>query len=155
MSEPIDKTAKHDPSRNEYMRSYQLKKYHKRMKAAKKALGGKCSKCDSTRNLQLDHKNPDGKEFVVSKLWSVPEAEFNKEVKKCRLLCRSCHGKHTGKQRETGIVKSTPGKTDYDSKGRKKHKKASMESLISRINKVASSDSLVQRLVTVAGSLTG
>jgi hypothetical protein len=111
--------AKHDPSRNEYQRKYQKNRYHDRKKQAVDMLGGKCSVCSTTRGLELDHKNPDTKSFNVTKLWSVPEAEFKREVRKCKLLCKKHHRERTGKQREKGDVKSVPGKTQYDSKGRK------------------------------------
>lgn len=115
----IEKTAKHDPSRNEYQRKYQKKRYHGRKKQAIKMLGGKCTVCGTTRGLELDHKNPDTKKFNVTKLWSVPEEEFKREVRKCKLLCKKHHRERTSKQRENGDVKSIPGKTQYDSKGRK------------------------------------
>lgn len=118
----LDKTAKHDPSRNGYQREYQKKRYHQRKKDAIKSLGGKCSSCGTTRGLELDHKKPGTKSFTITKLWSVPDDEFNKEVRKCRLLCKSCHKKNTAKQRENGEVKSVPGKSKYDSKGRRKRK---------------------------------
>jgi len=115
----MKKTAKHDPSRNEYQRKYQKNRYHDRKKQAIKMLGGKCTVCGTTRSLELDHKNPDKKSFNVTKLWSVPEEEFKKEVRKCKLLCSKHHRERTSKQRENGDVKSIPGKTQYDSKGRK------------------------------------
>lgn len=115
-----EKTAKHDPSRNGYQKKYQKKRYHERMEQAKKSLGGKCSSCGATSSLELDHKDPDNKSFNISKLWSVPDAEFKKEVKKCRLLCNACHRKNTGKQRENGEVKSVPGKSEYGKDNRKK-----------------------------------
>src|SRR3989304_2792109 len=114
------KEAKHDPSRNGYQKKYQLDRYHSRMDEAKKSLGGKCSSCGSPRGLELDHKNPSNKKFNISKLWSVPEAEFNREVKKCHLLCNKCHRKNTGKQRENGEVTSEPGKSEYGKDNRKK-----------------------------------
>lgn len=115
----IEKNAKHDPSRNEYQRKYQKNRYHGRKDQAFKMLGGKCSVCGTTRGLELDHKNPDTKKFNVTKLWSVPEEEFKREVRKCKLLCKKHHRERTSKQRENGDVKSVPGKTQYDSKGRK------------------------------------
>lgn len=112
--------GKHDPSRNGYQKKYQKRRYHERMESAKKSLGGKCAICGVSSNLELDHKNPDNKDFNVSKLWSVPEAEFKREVRKCRLLCHKHHLEHTGKQRESGEVKSEPGKSEYGKDNRKK-----------------------------------
>lgn len=115
--------AKHDKSRNEYQKTYQLDRYHKRMKDAKKILGGKCSSCGSKRKLELDHKDPSKKDFTLTKLWGVAKKDFENEVKKCRLLCNSCHKDNTAKQREDGTVKSVPGKTKYKNNRRKKSKK--------------------------------
>jgi len=113
-------TGKHDPSRNAYQNEYQKNRYHERKDQAVKMLGGKCAVCGTTRNLELDHKNPASKKFTITKLWSVPEAEFKAEVKKCRLLCHKHHLENSAKQREKGTVKSVPGKSEYDSKNRKK-----------------------------------
>lgn len=121
--------GKHDPSRNEYQRKYQKDRYHDRKDEAIKALGGKCVICGSTENLELDHKDPDDKSFTITKLWSVPEDEFKREVKKCRLLCRKDHLKHTGKQRENGEVKSEPGKSEYGKDNKKKSASARLEVL--------------------------
>ena len=120
LSEYKSKTAKHDPSRNGYQKKYQKKRYHSRKKEAIEILGGKCSICGSTSQLEFDHKNPDNKSFTLTKLWSVPDAEFKKELKKCRLLCRKHHLENTGKQRENGTVKSEPGKSQYGKDNKKK-----------------------------------
>ena len=117
-------TAKSE--RAEYQRKYQKKRYHKRMEEAKSILGGKCAVCGTTKNLELDHKDPKNKDFAVTKLWGVPQAEFEKEVKKCQLLCHKHHAKRTGKQRENGEVKSIPGKISYKSNGRKKKSAAAL-----------------------------
>ena len=114
------KYAEHDPSRNDYQNEYQKNRYHERKRMAIKMLGGKCSVCGTTRNLELDHKNPKNKKFTITKLWSVPESEFKTEVRKCRLLCHKHHLENSAKQREKGTVKSVPGKSEYDSKNRKK-----------------------------------
>tara|TARA_R100000656_G_scaffold104176_1_gene76216 strand:+ start:254217 stop:254921 length:705 start_codon:yes stop_codon:yes gene_type:complete len=120
-----------DKSRNSYQKDYQKKRYHSRRQEAIDILGGKCSSCGSTKKLEFDHKDPKKKNFAVTKLWSTPEKEFKGEVKKCRLLCNSCHKKNTAKQRESGEVKSVPGKKSYDDSGRKK------KSAAARLLKVA------------------
>ena len=48
-------------SSNSYMKNYMLARYHKRMSEAKNKLGGKCFKCNSIEDLQLDHINPQTK----------------------------------------------------------------------------------------------
>ena len=60
-------------------------------------LGGKCTACGTTENLELDHKNPDEKLFNPCKRLTVRNLsdEIMKEVDKCHLLCRDCHNKKT------------------------------------------------------------
>jgi 5-methylcytosine-specific restriction endonuclease McrA len=61
--------------------------------------GGKCIKCSSTKVLEFDHINPDSKEFEISNLWQ-PERWMLlfDELKKCQLLCHSCHGSKSSKE---------------------------------------------------------
>jgi hypothetical protein len=54
-------------------------------------LGGVCSHCPSTTELELDHIDPATKSFTVSKLGSCNEVKFWAEVDKCQLLCTDCH----------------------------------------------------------------
>jgi len=143
--------SKHDPSRNGYQKKYQKKRYHERKKEAIDILGGKCSVCGSTSNLEFDHKNPDGKSFTLTKLWSVPEAEFKKELKKCRLLCRKHHLENTGKQRENGTVKSEPGKSQYGKDNKKKAYTLSLQLL--KLSKKVSLQELAKDASSVASSV--
>jgi 5-methylcytosine-specific restriction endonuclease McrA len=144
--------GKHDPSRNEYQRKYQKNRYHDRKKQAIKALGGKCVTCGSTENLELDHKDPDDKSFTITKLWSVPEDEFKREVKKCRLLCRKHHLKNTGKQRENGEVTSEPGKSEY---GKDNKKKASASSRLQVLAKNLAFDDVARIGAHIAKQVAG
>ncbi len=80
------------------MRVYILNRYRKRKKTAQEFLGNKCSKCGSIEDLQFDHKDRVKKKFTIGKLWSIGEKEFWKEIKKCQLLCRTCHNKKTLKE---------------------------------------------------------
>jgi hypothetical protein len=61
---------------------------------AKQKLGGKCVWCGITENLEFDHIDPAQKQFTIS---SFPCSLENwwKEVEKCRLLCKTCHKKHS------------------------------------------------------------
>lgn len=80
---------------NNYMRVYLLTRYHTRRKKAKEFLGGKCKKCGTEKDLQFDHINRKEKNFTISKLWSISEKRFWEEVKKCQLLCVTCHRQKT------------------------------------------------------------
>lgn len=76
---------------NEYMREYMLRRYHERRARAIQMLGGRCSSCQRTDDLQFDHIDFQKKSFNVSKLWSISEQRFLDELKKCQLLCGDCH----------------------------------------------------------------
>lgn len=76
---------------NEYQRAYQLARYHKRRAEAIKQLGGKCSLCDKTNDLEFDHIDPTLKSFGIGCLWSCSEEKFQAELSKCQLLCHEHH----------------------------------------------------------------
>lgn len=76
---------------NAYMRKYMLERYHDRRKSAIESLGGKCVYCGATELLELDHINCSEKSFEISAMWSIAEAKFLEELKKCQVLCRACH----------------------------------------------------------------
>ena len=80
---------------NPYMKNYMLARYHKRMSEAKNKLGNKCSKCFSTEDLQLDHIDPETKNFTISHLWNSKKEVFDLEISKCQLLCKKCHEEKT------------------------------------------------------------
>lgn len=80
---------------NSYMKEYMLRRYHKKMTEAKLKLGNKCFKCNCTENLQLDHIDPESKNFTIAKLWNSKPEIFNAELAKCQLLCLKCHQEKT------------------------------------------------------------
>ena len=80
---------------NSYMKTYMLARYHKKMSEVKNKLGGKCVKCNSIENLQLDHVNPETKNFTIAKLWNSKKEVFDLEISKCQLLCKKCHEEKT------------------------------------------------------------
>ena len=61
---------------------------------AKQKLGGKCVWCETTENLEFDHIDPAQKSLTIGKLDCSLELWW-KEVDKCRLLCKTCHKKHS------------------------------------------------------------
>lgn len=69
-----------------------LKERSERLLAeCKDALGNKCLRCGSSNNLQFHHRDPDSKEFEVSKARSVSAERLKTELEKCDLLCAECH----------------------------------------------------------------
>ncbi len=70
---------------------YELNRYHALRIEAIMMLGGKCSSCGSVDNLEFDHINPKNKSFHISALWSISKQKFLIELKKCQLLCSTCH----------------------------------------------------------------
>ena len=80
---------------NAYMREYMLARYHSRRNEALKKLGGKCSRCGSKDDLQIDHIDRRTKTLDLGKLWNVSKVRFDAEIEKCQLLCAECHSKKT------------------------------------------------------------
>lgn len=78
-------------SRNDYMNSYMKNRYKNRRLEAVKLLGGCCSKCGGFDKLHFDHINPEDKSLTIAKMSSASNERFNQEIKKCQLLCESCH----------------------------------------------------------------
>lgn len=83
------------PFSSEDRKEYNQKRYYRVKKQMHDFLGGKCSICGSTKSLQIDHKDPDEKEFDVSKCWAYAWETVIEELKKCQLLCQSCHNLKT------------------------------------------------------------
>jgi hypothetical protein len=71
-----------------------VKRKQKLKEEAKQKLGGKCLWCGTIENLEFDHIDPAQKLFTISAFPYSVEMWW-KEVEKCRLLCRSCHKKHS------------------------------------------------------------
>jgi hypothetical protein len=69
---------------NEYMRLYMLRRYHD-------LLGGMCTECSDTSELEFDHIDRTKKTGELAKMWSYNWDDFIDELTKCQLLCRDCH----------------------------------------------------------------
>lgn len=73
------------------MRTYNKMRYKRLRMELIESLGSRCSKCYSTENLELDHKDSTTKNYDISKrmLWGY----FTNldEIHKLQLLCRTCH----------------------------------------------------------------
>jgi len=74
-------------------KEYHQKYYAERKKEYVRILGGCCVKCGSTENLQFDHIEKDSREFVIAKIMKRKRAFVLQELKKCQLLCDTCHRK--------------------------------------------------------------
>lgn len=84
---------------NEYMNTYRRER-HRRVKTwAVEHLGGCCTQCGATRDLEFDHVDPLSKTLDVSVAftrWS--RQRLLDELAKCQLLCPSCHDAKTVEQ---------------------------------------------------------
>jgi hypothetical protein len=47
--------------------------------------------CGSFENLEIDHIDPGDKEHSIGSVWSWSKERREAELKKCQVLCRSCH----------------------------------------------------------------
>ena len=70
---------------------YMRVRHAERRKEALRLFGGKCFWCGSDSQLQFDHKNNKDKVDTMSNLWRHSWSTIWKELKKCQLLCSSCH----------------------------------------------------------------
>jgi hypothetical protein len=59
---------------------------------------GPCRQCGSTNDLQLDHVDVFTK--VSHSVWSWSKQRRDEELKKCQVLCKDCHDKKSGIDRE-------------------------------------------------------
>lgn len=55
--------------------------------------GGRCISCGSVDSLVFDHIDPTTKKFEISS--GLLRLDLEDELRKCQLLCRSCHGRKT------------------------------------------------------------
>lgn len=86
--------------------SGQLRQYYRRKAYGIELLGGKCVWCGSQENLEFDHIVKVDKSFSIGKCYSKRFEDFDAELRKCQLLCHSCHKK----KNETDNGKAEHGK---------------------------------------------
>lgn len=94
---------------NEYMRQYMLRRYHTRRAKAIEYLGSKCTSCESTVALEIDHIDPSSKSLDLGRCYSYSEAIFWAEIQKCQLLCKKCHIEKTIVERGHKVARGTHG----------------------------------------------
>jgi hypothetical protein len=68
-------------------------RYWQRKNLGIEFLGGKCVCCGSTEKLQFDHIKRSTRKYRFPHFYKLEEKLFYEELKKCQLLCRSCHDK--------------------------------------------------------------
>jgi len=66
-----------------------------------RTLGGKCSKCLCTENLEVDHIIPrNGEDKTrLSRIINLSLVNFLEELKKCQLLCIKCHKQKSNQEK--------------------------------------------------------
>ncbi|SRR5258706_15382151 len=79
----------------EYNTAYVRNRRIKRSDDLKVILGGQCTICDSKEDLEFDHIDNETKSFTIWENIDKPWNELLEEIKKCQLLCRSCHNRKT------------------------------------------------------------
>ena len=68
-----------------------IESYRARRKRMVEHLGGVCSVCGTSSDLQFDHIDHNAKGFDVSKAWSNSWQSLVTELQKCQLLCKEHH----------------------------------------------------------------
>jgi len=87
-----------------------LKRYHERRKLAYDTLGRKCVRCGSTKlPLSIDHIDPKLKSFEFGDANGKSLAQWAEELKKCQMLCGSCHSKKTSLEMGKKLAEGTHG----------------------------------------------
>ena len=66
---------------------------------------GPCKNCGSWDQLEVDHINPEEKEYNISQIWSRKQEVRDKELAKCQVLCEDCHKEKTIINKEFGICR--------------------------------------------------
>lgn len=95
-------------------KAYQKAWLQNRKSRGYQILGGACRSCGATTDLEIDHINPESKNLYLrgragNAFWSRSWAFIETELKKCQLLCDTCH--NTKSQKEA--MKDTHGITKY------------------------------------------
>lgn len=83
----------------DYMREYMRKRRKDRRTKVIDTLGGRCSKCSTTEDLEINHIDRSSKKLTLSGCgldgkWDV----ILEELKNCELLCREHHLEYTAQQ---------------------------------------------------------
>lgn len=90
---------------------------YKRKAEAIQLLGSECVNCGSTKRLEFDHVKNDREDegHMISRMLENDWEKLLEELKKCQLLCVSCHRIKTGndvRPLDFDIVKEYPAQND-------------------------------------------
>lgn len=111
-SAPVVNAGKCRPCYNAYMAEYQINRYHRRRNQAIENLGGRCVRCGSIENLELDHIVASDKSYEIGKiLGGGSEARVQAELTKCQVLCHDCHVQKSHEDGDTSYVEHGGGLT--------------------------------------------
>lgn len=77
------------------MRVYNRDRYWRLKAEAYERLGGKCAKCGTTENLEIDHIDRRTKSVNVTRFCSMSREKFLAELPLCQLLCEEHHREKT------------------------------------------------------------
>lgn len=86
----------------EQRKAWDREDYHRRRKRAIEYLGGACTDCNTTEDLQFDHKDAKSKSFDIARNMNRRWEVLKQELDKCALRCSSCHLKKTLQNGESG-----------------------------------------------------
>lgn len=96
--------------RGEYMRDYMKNRYHSKRKEIIDRLGGKCTRCGTTKgNFHLDHIDKSKKTMRAADLHSVSEKKLEEELKNLQILCDKCHKEKTRESWDYSTPKPSHG----------------------------------------------
>src|SRR5699024_4865730 len=77
---------------NQYMAEYMKARYYRRRDEWIDRLGGECSICYTSEELEFDHVDASSKTFDIAKILSGGSAaKVEVEMAKCQLLCKPHH----------------------------------------------------------------
>lgn len=80
--------------------SYHLERYRRNRRDALATLGGKCVKCGTTDDLEIDHIDRSTKSFDIALLLSgYSRKRVALELAKCQVLCKTHHREKTAAER--------------------------------------------------------
>lgn len=73
------------------MRAYYRQRKRTRYAEAIARLGGRCVRCATTEDLEIDHIDPATKEYEISTVLTMRAEVRDRELAKCQLLCSYHH----------------------------------------------------------------
>ena len=75
----------------EKVAEYNRTLYRERRDRYIELLGGACTQCGTTEQLEFDHVEPTKKAYDVAAYFRGSERRLESEMQKCQLLCKQCH----------------------------------------------------------------